>query len=261
MDQRPRLLCVDDEPAIRETLAAYFAGEGFEVRTAATAEQALAEVRRWTPRALILDVLLPDRGGLAILDEVRRLHPAVAVVLVSGAGEVARLARDGGLAVDAVFAKPVPLPELQAALARAGVPTPGSGARPALRGRGGQAGGRLLVVDDDQDVRELLAEYLGVNGYQVDLAASGPEALRCLAAQAPDLVLLDVTMPGMDGIETLAEIARRRPGTPVVMISGNGDVGSARRAVELGAVGYVPKPVDFGYLEDAIAAAIHPPGP
>jgi two-component system nitrogen regulation response regulator NtrX len=103
----------------------------------------------------------------------------------------------------------------------------------------------ILVVDDEAGVRTSLSGILGDEGYVVESVASGEEALRALAARRYDLVLLDVWLPGVDGIETLERAHEADPDLPVVMISGHGTIETAVRAVRLGARDFVEKPLSL----------------
>jgi DNA-binding response OmpR family regulator len=105
--------------------------------------------------------------------------------------------------------------------------------------------GRILIVDDEQSVREVVAEYFTEQGYEVSVAASGIDALRGLAESRPDLVLLDVRMPGLDGVETLRRLRQAAPSTAAIMVTANDDVALARDTLKLGALDYVSKPFDF----------------
>jgi two-component system nitrogen regulation response regulator NtrX len=104
---------------------------------------------------------------------------------------------------------------------------------------------RILVVDDEKGIRATLAGILGDEGYRAVVAASGGEALARMGEEVPDLVLLDIWMPGVDGIEVLAEIKRQWPDLPVVMMSGHGTVETAVKATKLGAYDFVEKPLSL----------------
>lgn len=116
--------------------------------------------------------------------------------------------------------------------------------------------GRILIVDDEQTVRDVLAEYFTERGYEVATAASGADALRGLPESRPDLVLLDVRMPGIDGVETLRRLRDVAPGVAVIMVTANDDVALAREMLKLGALDYVSKPFDFDYLERSVMAGL-----
>lgn len=116
--------------------------------------------------------------------------------------------------------------------------------------------GRLLIVDDEQPVREVLGEYFASHGYQVETASTGPEALDLVRCRRPDLVLLDVRMPGLDGVEVLKKLREVDGQLPVIMITANEDVALARSMLTLGAFDYVSKPFDFRYLDRVVTAAL-----
>ena len=121
----------------------------------------------------------------------------------------------------------------------------------------GSAGlGRILIVDDELSVREVLSEYFVEQGDAVESAGGGEEALALVQRSTPDLVLLDVRMPGIDGVETLRRIRGIAPEVSVIMVTANEDVGLARETLKLGALDYVAKPFDFVYLERAIMAGL-----
>jgi DNA-binding response OmpR family regulator len=116
--------------------------------------------------------------------------------------------------------------------------------------------GRLLIVDDEEPVREVLGEYFSGQGYQVETAGSGAEALERVQRRRPDLVLLDVRMPGLDGVEVLKRLREVDGRLPVVMITANEDEALARSMLSIGAFDYVAKPFDFGHLDRVVAAAL-----
>ncbi|GHG89675.1 response regulator transcription factor [Streptomyces lanatus] len=104
-----------------------------------------------------------------------------------------------------------------------------------------QAGARVLVVDDDPTVAEVVSGYLDRAGYVVDRAGDGPEALARAAAHRPDLVVLDLMLPGMDGLEVCRRIRGDAP-VPVIMLTARGDEDDRILGLEVGADDYVTKP-------------------
>jgi DNA-binding NtrC family response regulator len=108
---------------------------------------------------------------------------------------------------------------------------------------------RILVVDDEADIRGLLREILSEEGYEVEVAADAAQARAARVRHAPDLVLLDIWMPDVDGITLLREwSATMTDGCPVVMMSGHGTVETAVEATRLGAVDFVEKPLSLAKL-------------
>jgi CheY-like chemotaxis protein len=125
--------------------------------------------------------------------------------------------------------------------------------------------GRVLVVDDDPELRAVLHEALTELDYVVESAGSGAEALERMPVFQPEVVLLDVTMPGMKGDEVLERLRHEYPRVPVVMVTALEDEGRARRLLNSGAFDYVRKPFDLRMVERVIVAALgwspRPPGP
>ena len=107
---------------------------------------------------------------------------------------------------------------------------------------------RLLIVDDETSIRNVLRQLFEYEGHQVGMAASGREALGSLEEGPVDAVFLDVKMPGEDGLDILAEIRERHPGTQVVMISGHGTIDTAVEATRRGAFDFLQKPLDTDRL-------------
>src|SRR5689334_4469465 len=116
---------------------------------------------------------------------------------------------------------------------------------------------RILVVDDEADIRSLLKEILSEEGYEVDVAANAAQARAARMKQAPDLVLLDIWMPDVDGITLLREwSANSSNGCPVVMMSGHGTVETAVEATRLGAFDFVEKPLSLQKLLRTVERAL-----
>jgi DNA-binding response OmpR family regulator len=257
----PRILLVDDELEVLEILNEYLAEQGFAVRTAMDGNEALVEAKRWTPKAVLLDVMMPKIGGLEILERMRQINPGIVVILMSGQSSALDVLATAGLRVAGAFPKPLNLPKLLAALEQAGV-VPAKVQSGLARENGDldgppRARGDIVVVDDETDVREVLAEYLELKGFDVRQAACGEEALEKAAESCPDVVLLDLGLPGLSGIETLRRLKADNPRACVIVVSGNRDQDLAQKTLAMGAADYVPKPVDFGYLETILAIHGH----
>jgi DNA-binding response OmpR family regulator len=116
--------------------------------------------------------------------------------------------------------------------------------------------GRVLVVDDEPQVAGMLRDALTHAGYSVKTAVTGGEALGLMAVFQPDVVLLDVMMPGVKGDEVLAQLRREYPSVPVVMVTANQDEEAARQMLARGAFDYVPKPFRLDVLERIVGAAV-----
>ena len=109
-------------------------------------------------------------------------------------------------------------------------------------------GARILIIDDEDEVGDILSLRLGRRGFQTACARNGAQGLEYLRAQGADVVLLDMKMPGMDGLEVLRHIRADHPRTSVIILSGHADMDSAAQGLELGAFSYLLKPVDMETL-------------
>ena len=110
----------------------------------------------------------------------------------------------------------------------------------------------ILVVDDEPDMCEMLSELLSDEGYKLETATNGKDAVKKVLGGSVDIVLLDIMMPGQDGIDTLRQIKDIRPKLPVVMITGFGTLSTARNAMKLGAYDYITKPFNIDCIKEVI---------
>ncbi len=115
---------------------------------------------------------------------------------------------------------------------------------------------KVLMVDDEKRFRDTTKKILAKKGFETILAESGEDALEKIV-QNPDVVILDIKMPGMDGHKTLAKIKKLKPDLPVIMLTGHGDQPSARVALVEGAFDYLSKPCDIDLLAEKIKEACH----
>ena len=253
-DSIPSILCVDDDIDILELLKEYFTEQGFVVLTATNGVEAFLQVKRWQPKAVILDLFMPRLGGIGALGRIKALNPDVVVILVSGMGNALELVTEAGLSVAGAFTKPLNLVQLSDTLARSGVVAPAAlvaaAGDPAQVKRPVRA--RVLVVDDELEFRKVLAEYLEDRGFDVMEAQDGEEALLRVPDFHPHIVLMDVMMAGMGGVEALRRIKTAAPETCVIMVTAVEDIDSARGALALGASDYVTKPFSFQYLDSVL---------
>ena len=264
-----KILVADEEPRVAELVREYLAGHGHDVLTAGNGLEALLHVKNARPDAAVLDLRMPRLGGLEALKRIRAFDTSIRVVLASAAPDEAtqRAARE--LGVRAVLSKPVDLPALLTALdaapaaaspaaassvaASSVVPAPSAAPANERRNEGGT---RVLVIDDDDRVRELLVEFLEMRGYDVAAAARAAAGTAAIADRTPDIVLLDIDMPGLSGADALPTIKAMAPRAAVIMVSGTDDEAVAKRTLAFGAFDYLVKPIDFEYLAQSLESAL-----
>jgi two-component system, NtrC family, response regulator AtoC len=110
----------------------------------------------------------------------------------------------------------------------------------------------IMIVDDEPQVAEVLARSLSRQGHRATVVHSGREALERLNTQMPDAMFLDVSMPGMNGLDVMAEVKRKRPSLPVVVITGHATADEVERVKQLGAVDVIHKPSALTHYHRAI---------
>ena len=113
---------------------------------------------------------------------------------------------------------------------------------------------RVLLVDDEPDFLDVLGEHLA-HSYDVDTAESGEAALQRFGAQRPDLVFLDISMPGLSGVDVLRTLRVLDPAVPIIMVTANTNIGVTEECLKLGAFSWIPKPFDLRYVDHIAALA------
>ena len=260
---RTRILVVDDEGDIRALIVEYFEGHGFEVLRASNGLEALLQVKRMRPHGVILDLGMPRLGGLEALKRIHAFDATTTVVIVTAEADPRIRQQALTLGATAVLDKPVNLTDLLAVLREKARSTPApSGTSPEPAGTSNPSGPppravpRMLVVDDDPDIRTVLQEFFSLRNYDVRVAADGPGAIRDIIQAAPDVILLDINLPGLSGVEALPTVRAVAPRAAVIMVSGSPDVELAKRALAHGAFDYTTKPIDLEYLVRSVEIAV-----
>jgi len=120
---------------------------------------------------------------------------------------------------------------------------------------------RVLLVEDDRSVREALRRALELSGYEIQAAADGEQALERIASSPPDAILLDIGMPGMDGLEVCRHVRRLGNRVPILMLTARGGVADRIDGLDVGADDYMSKPFDVGELKARLRALLRRASP
>ncbi|MFC1461964.1 response regulator [Verrucomicrobiota bacterium] len=232
-----KVLIIEDDEKTRSLMKRVIGKLGFETLDARDGRVGLDLFRKEKPKIVVTDLKMPDIDGLEVLHSIRKEKGATEVILVTAYGDydtAIQALRDG--AAD-YLKKPVDLDSLEAALNRCRdrlVETEKICIKPSI-----------IVVEDDTVALEKLAGVFSKEDWDVCAAASGAEALAVFDERKIDVVLTDLRMPGMDGVELLREVKRRTSDCEVILISGYGDEASAVAAMKEGALNYIKKPIDL----------------
>ena len=274
-----KILLVEDNEQNRDMLARRLQRKGHAVVTAADGERAVAMAGSESPDVILMDLNLPVLDGWSATRRIKesgktRSIPVIALTAHAMSGDRQKAMNAG---CDDYDTKPINFERLlgkirtllgpvatEGATVPAEVASPAPVARtvpPAAAGDGStvaapappapaQAPGRVLVVDDTPANRDMLTRRLARQGFEVEAAADGEAALRLIDAGRFDVVLLDVMMPGMNGLDVLKAVRKTRPPTelPVIMATAKDASHDVVEALELGASDYVTKPLDFAVV-------------
>lgn len=252
----PKVLVIDDETAIRDLLYDTLKRKGYEVVTAISGSQVFETLKANRPQVILLDTSMPGLSGLETAQRIRNFDDAVPIILLKGAGEPEfppEQLKDLGISdvIRKELGVELFLNAIDLALKRLqrdAAAQPGVQAMPAR--------GTILAIDDDLLVRQLVKAFFEPRGLRVILAESGEAGVKAATQQKPDLVLLDMNMPGMDGLLTLKKIKAIRPNLPVIMATGVGEEAVVREALQSGAYDYVTKPFNLEYLETVVMTKV-----
>jgi DNA-binding response OmpR family regulator len=243
----PKILVVEDDRDLALLLRRHLESDGYQVLLAGCGEDALWLAREERPQAVILDIMLPDLDGFAVLESLKA-HPSTAPIPVVIASVL--IEPEKGYALGAVDYLPKPVSREQLL----------SAARQALAARQESQSYRLLVVEDDPDIRSMMREALTRQGYEVSTATSGREVLGEVARSQPDLILLDLKMPGMDGYEVIRQLkaGHDTQSIPIIVTTAS-PLDKERdkiRVLGMGATQYITKPLSLNSLISEIKKAI-----
>ena len=254
------ILVVDDELLICDLLRMVLGGHGHEVIVASTGEAALELFAARKPRLTIIDICMPGTGGLEVLKQIHWQDPLAAVMILTGSTTelLKRQASEWG--AREFLNKGVPLDDLMGAVNRALTQSTGTAPPSFPWGGGTQAGvtypASILVVDDDLTIRELLTDFLTKQGYRVQTAPDGQTALALVAQSAPQLVVLDIHLPDINGVAVLQQLRAREYTGNVVVLSGSQEEKLLDAMLKLGVVELMPKPFDLERLALAIQVGL-----
>lgn len=242
------VLLVEDEAALRSVLAEGLMLDGHAVAEAANGQEGLDYALRHPVDVVITDLMMPRMNGWRLLSALREHHREMPVIIITAymnqEGQEVLASRE----VAGFLVKPIDLVQMNE-MVRSVL------AEPEDRPR------RILAVDDDEGTRSLVTAYLEQASFEVEAVPGGREALGRAPIFRPDLVVLDLAMPGMDGFE----VARRLRGqagttrTPIIMLTARTSAEDVRQAVELKVSGYLVKPFGAAALVDRIRRTLQLP--
>lgn len=285
-----RVLLVDDEEDYVKAMAERMDMRDLQSQVALSGEEALKLLEKEPPDVIVLDLRMPGMQGMEVLERVRKEHPHIQVIILTGHGGEAEEAEARRLGAFEYLQKPADTGALvrtiqgawrrsiqvakellkeskegfdrtmtAAALAEGGMPEDaaefmeGAKVTPAEPQKPGAL--KVLLVDDEEDYVRTMAERMEMREVGSDVALNGEQALAMLEGELPDVMVLDLKMPGMGGLEVLEKVKKSHPNVQVIILTGHGSDAEEVEARRLGAFDYLKKPVDINDLMDRVRAA------
>lgn len=261
-----KILIVEDDGIVRDALRALLGRAGYEVGFAADGGNGVQAYKHQRPDLVILDRNLPVLSGTGVFARIRAFDPEARIIILSGYddpaemavylnhGAAAFLSKEDGLsnvlgAVEAVLGPAPAAPGPQEAQAPAAAPV-------RVKEQNPKAQPLVLIADDDQTIRTVLRRALAEIGCRVVEAVDGEQAVALARSSRPDIVMLDMVMPRMEGLDVLRTLAPELPAAAFMIITGYGEEMSGREALRLGALDYVTKPFNLDLVKTAIEARL-----
>ncbi len=239
------ILIVHPESRTREAVRSILGQNGHRVSSAEDGPRALEAFKREKPDIVILNQQLPKMATYQVFTEIKRIDPHAKVVVFTLQGADEKREARASFGIRAFL--PGEVLQIVARLL---------GDAEQARTQPERFAARVLIVDDDRGVLDTLSRFLTEKAYEVAVAAGGMEALPLLKKVRPHLVLLDIDMPMMNGVETLKRIRDLDGQVGVMMITGNDTFEMMALCRDYGAYDYLLKPFDFEYLEFSVYSKI-----
>ena len=246
------VLLVDDDRDLLTALSGALRQRGYEVAVAQDAVAAMSAAVKLRPQVIVLDVGLPGGEGSVVMKRMHALPQLAGVPVIMMSGRDPQRYREEALAAgaSAYFTKPLDTDDLVGAIRSA----MGEDGEEKATSAGAYAGRLILLVDDDEDLLVALAAPLRRQGFDVAVATDAVTAVSTAVRQPPDVVIMDIGLPGGDGtmvmqrLHSLPQLA----GVPVIMLSGRDPEKHRETALAAGAAAYLSKPV----APDRLAAVV-----
>lgn len=241
-----KILVIDAEGTLRDVLKAVLTQAGHEVSAKSDGIVGVEAYRHDRPDLVLLSRDLPEKMSARVMRSLKAFDASANVIILSRIADPEDEGEFRRMGARIFLSKAVGIEILLKVVQRS------LGSVAGYDGYDKNGKPEILVVDDDVRVRDMLKQFLENKGYFVSAAKGGEEALRGVEPSRPQMILLDVKMPKMNGVELLQKIRGINARVPVMMITGQNDLETVRECLRLGAFDYMLKPLNFEYLETSV---------
>ncbi|MBU4216726.1 response regulator [Candidatus Parcubacteria bacterium] len=247
---KKKILIVEDEQQLVELLSAKLIKEGYDVEAKYDGEDGLMKIRSWKPDLILLDIMMPKVDGYGVLMAMNEENIKIPVIVISNSGQPVEIEKTKKLgAVDHLiktdFSPTDVLKKVNSYLSGGAAASFDESVLNPVDGKIGSKGLKVLLVEDDSFLGEICSKKLVKEEYTVYRAVDGMQALEGAKAIKPDIILLDIILPAIDGFQILGEIRRSKDKklatVPIIMLSNLGQDDDVKKATEMGATGYMVK--------------------
>ena len=243
-----QILVIDDDRMNCDLLQAVLTRHGYDVHSATSGLEGLNLFRQHNPRVTILDLRMPGMDGLTVLKEIRAIDPHAPVIILGGGATELQENQARALRVTDFVRKGLSLDVLVEGVNRVLQPArqqEGAAGSPAPVTDTGET---VLIGDDEQLVRDLLVQFLGLRGYRALGVNDGAQALSMVEQDPPDLILLDLMLPGMSGVDVLRKLREKNFSGAIIIVTGSYDEELLQDAWSLRPQEVISKPIDLEKL-------------
>jgi len=244
-----KILIVEDEDALASILSAKFRLEGFAVLIADNGADGLRKIKEWRPDVILLDIVMPKMNGYEVLENLQKNNNKIPVIIISNSGQDIELEKVKKMgAADYIIKtqiEPGEVAQKVNKLLNISAAKTLKKTSPGGQAEANSGGAKVLLVEDDSFLRDICRKKLIKEGFNVEVAVDGEEALKKVENFMPEIVLLDIILPAMDGFEVLKKIrshkSRLIKNVPVIILTNLGQEEDNRKALALGANDYLVK--------------------
>ena len=246
-----KLLVIDDDRMNCDLLQAVLTRHGYDVHAATSGLKGLSLFRNHNPRVTILDLRMPEMDGLMVLKEIRAIDPQAPVIILGGGATEIQENQARELRVTDFIRKGLSLDILVESVNRiVQHPTRKSDSSSLIASTAPSpdTGETVLIVDDEDLVRDLLVQFLNLRGYRAMGAKDAQETLEKVETSPPDLILLDLMLPGTNGVEVFRRLRERNFNGGIIVITGSYDEELLQEAWAMNPQEVIGKPIDLEKL-------------
>jgi DNA-binding response OmpR family regulator len=251
---KEKILIIEDEDSLRDLLTAKLKNEGFQVDCANDGEAGFSKIKEFSPDLILLDIVMPKLDGYGVMEKMKEANIKIPVIIISNSGQPVEIEKTKKLgAVDHLikteFSPLDVLNKVKDCFGNGGEPNTQEVDEKMIEGKKDESvkslNIKVLLVEDDVFLREICSKKLVKEGYTMHEAIDGEQALKGIEKIKPDIILLDIILPAIDGFQILNQIRshtnKEISKIPVIMLSNLGQEDDIKKAMDMGANDYLVK--------------------